>query len=116
MTTTFINIVKLRGFLGRDAEAPTSDIVSRYSYGVLALCIDAGSWNKTENVWVPQTVWHRLICIGPYFCGYTRGLKQGDHLEIKGELCASESGSSVRVLQIRRLEDPQIGADDSDDG
>jgi hypothetical protein len=113
--TAFVNIVKLRGYLGKDAEVPSSDIVSRYSYGVLSLCIDSGSWNEVENVWTPQTVHHHLICIGPYFCGQTRGLEQGDHIEIDGELCASETGSHVRVLRICRLDRP-VGSDEPDDG
>jgi hypothetical protein len=114
--TPFKNSVKLRGFLGEDAAAPSSDIISRYSYGSLTLCIDAGLWNKVENLWVPRTIFLPLICIGPYFCGYTRGLKRGDHVEVEGELCASESGTHVRVLQLNRIERPLSDPDDSDDG
>jgi len=101
--TSFENTVRLRGYLTEDAEAPTSDFVSRYSYGVLVVCTDPDSWNPAENVSTSQTVHHRLICIGPYLRGETQGLKRGDHIEIEGEICASETGSQVRVLHVCKL-------------
>jgi len=53
--------------------------------------------------------------MGPYFCGFTRGMKRGDYVERDGELRASESGSEVHALSIRRLECPSVGVDAGED-
>jgi hypothetical protein len=53
--------------------------------------------------------------MGPYFCGFTRGMKRGDYVEIDGELRASESGSAVHALSISRLECPPVGVDEGEE-
>ena len=119
----FKNTVALRGFLGKDAEVPTSNHIQPDSYAVLTLCIESGVWNKAANKWIPQTARHTVICPGPYFCGFTRGMEQGEYLEVEGELridLVVDSAAPknphqecrVYATQIRRLEVPAIGVDE----
>ncbi len=119
----FRNTVTLRGFLGRNAEVPTSDGIKFDSYAVLTLCVESGTWNKAANEWVPRTAYHRIVCPGPYFCGFTRGMEQGDYLEIEGELridLVVDSAAPknphqecrVYATQIRRLEIPALGVEE----
>jgi hypothetical protein len=115
MTTLFANTVTLRGFLGKDAEVPDSSIVTWHSYAVLTLCTGSGTWNKAANEFIPRTDMHWIICSGPYFCGLTRGMKQGDYIEVEGELRGTNAGSSIQALQIRRLEYPPVGVEESND-
>ena len=123
----FKNSVSLRGFLAGDAEVPTSDHIRDDSYAVLTLCIESGVWDKARNKWIPQTARHTVICPGPYFCGFTRGMKQGAYIEVEGELRSTlvEEGTTLRnslhaymvhALTIRRLEIPTIGVDESTEG
>jgi hypothetical protein len=42
-------------------------------------------------------------------------MKRGDYVEIDGELRASESGSAVHALSIRRLECPPVGVDEGEE-
>lgn len=115
MTTLFQNAVTLRGFLGKDAEVPDSSIVTWHSYAILTLCTGSGIWNKAANEFIPRTDTHWIICSGPYFCGLTRGMKQGDYIEVEGELRGTNAGSSIQALQIRRLEYPPVGVEESND-
>ncbi len=127
----FRNTVTLRGFLGSDAEVPTSDHVRHDSFAVLVLGIASGTWKKQTCEWIPRTEWHRVICPGPFLCGFTRGMRQGDYVEITGELHRSnydrtitiaaerfpvtQSTYEVHALQVSRLEYPAIGVDEGDD-
>ena len=113
--TLFENTVTLRGFLGSDAEVPTSDGIRRDSFAVLTVCVPTGTWKKQTSEWGSTTERHRVFCMGPYFCGFTRGMKRGDYVEIDGELRVSESGSEVHALSIRRLECPPVGVDEDEE-
>ncbi len=93
----FENTVKLRGFLGKDAEAPSSDRIQEDSFGVLLLATVSGLWDLGNNQWNPRTDWHRIICPGPFFCGMVRGMRRGDYLEIEGELRKQEQSTTVVV-------------------
>ena len=121
----FKNSVTLRGFLSKNAEVPSSDHIRRDSFAVLTLSIDSGVWNKAANQWIPHTARHTVICPGPYFCGFTRGMKQGDYVEVEGELRSTllEEGTTLRnslhayvvhAHTIRRLEVPALGVDEGD--
>lgn len=127
----FKNVVTLRGFLARNAEVPTSDHIRRDSFAVLVLGIASGTWKTQTCEWIPRIEWHRVICPGPFLCGFTRGLKQGAYIEVTGELHRSDYDRSVTVagerfpvtqstyevhaLEIRRLEVPSIGVDEGED-
>lgn len=126
----FENTVKLRGFLGKDAEAPTSDHIREDSVAVLLLATVSGVWDLGNNAWNPRTDWHRVICPGPFFCGMVRGMRRGDYLEVEGELrnqdeprtvvVAGESHSvskttdNVYAIHIQRLERPDALVDFGD--
>ncbi len=121
------NHVILRGFLSKDAEVPTSSHIQRDSYAVLTLSIESGTWKKAANEWIPQTARHTVICPGPFFCGFMRGMQQGEYVEIVGELRSTllEEGTTLRnslhaylvhATQICRLEIPPVGVDEGEDG
>lgn len=130
--TIFENTVKLRGFLGKDAEAPSSDHIQMDSVAVLLLATVAGTWDLSANAWTPRTDWHRVVCPGPYFCGMVRGMRHGDYLEVEGELRAQEQDRIVAVAgerfplkkgtyavhatRIQRLDRPDALVDAGEDG
>ena len=129
--TSFKNSVKLRGFLGKDAETP-SDHIEADSFAVLLLATIAGTWDIATNEWTPHTDWHRIICPGPWFCGFTRDMRRGDYLEVEGDLRALEQERGVIVAgerfsvkhttyavhatHIRKLEPPLVVVDTGEDG
>ena len=130
--TLFTNIVTLRGFLGKNAEAPPSDGITEDAYAVLLLATVSGRWDLSTNEWTPRTDWHRIICPGPFFCGMVRGMRRGDYLEIEGELrsqdqprtvvVAGESHSvskanyAVHAIRIQKLDRPEALVDFGEDG
>lgn len=132
MTTLFENTVKLRGFLGNDAQAPSSDRITEDAFAVLTLATVSGIWDLSTNEWTPRTDWHRIICPGPFFCGMVRGMRRGDYLEVEGELRALEqergvvvSGErfpvkhatyAVHAIRIQRLDRPEALVDFGEDG
>jgi hypothetical protein len=127
----FTNTVTLRGFLGENAEAPPSDRITEQAYAALTLATVAGTWDLSTNQWTPRTDWHRIICPGPFFCGFTRGMRRGDYLEIEGELRALEQKRDVIIagerfpvsrttyavyaIRIQRLERPDALVDFGED-
>ena len=129
--TLFSNTVTLRGFLGKNAEAPPSDDFTGDAYAVLLLATVSGRWDLSTNEWTPRTDWHRIICPGPFFCGMVRGMRRGDYLEVEGELrsqdqprmvvLASESHSvsktnyAVHAVRIQRLDRPDALVDFGED-
>jgi hypothetical protein len=124
----FENTLKLRGFLAKDAEAPVGDIKPD-THAVLFLATVSGTWDVVTSVWTPSTNVHRVVCPGPYFCGFTRGMKQGDYVEVEGELYIRDPERpvvvegerftvkryvcEVRALKVRRLERPSAVVDAS---
>jgi acetamidase/formamidase len=97
----FENTVKVRGFLGENAEAPSSDHIQNDSFAVLLLATVSGVWDLGANEWHSRTDWHRIICPGPFFCGMVRGMRRGDYLEVEGELRALEQERGVVVAGER---------------
>jgi hypothetical protein len=109
--------------LVKDAEVPAANM-EMDSFAVLLLATMSGTWNIGFSEWIPRTTCRRVVCPGPYFCGFTRDMKRGDYLEIKGELyvydyerpvvvegeaCRSESQSThpIRRVQKRLRGDPR---------
>lgn len=130
--TLFKNSVTLRGFLGKDAEVPSSEHISGESVAVLMLATVSGVWDLGNNEWHPRTDWHRIVCPGPYFCGFLRGMRRGDYLEVEGELRVRQEVRALTVagepfpvqygtyalhaLRIARLERPDALVDFGEDG
>ena len=131
MTPLFENTVTLRGFLGSNAEVPPSEGIAEDAFAVLLLATMSGTWDVATNQWTPRTDWHRIICVGPWFCGFTRGMRRGEYLEIEGELRAFEEDRTVVVvgkrypakhasyavhaIRIQRLERPLVVVDTGED-
>lgn len=129
----FENTVKLRGFLGKDAETPPSSNIQEDSFGVLLLATVSGIWDLGGNQWNPRTDWHRVICQGPFFCGMVRGMRRGDYLEVECELrnqseprrvvvageshMVNKATDTLYAIRIQRLDRPDALVDygDSDD-
>ena len=130
--TLFTNIVTLRGFLGKNAEAPPSDGITEDAYAVLLLATGSGIWDLSTNEWTPRTDWHRIICPGPFFCGMVRGMRRGNYLEVEGELrnqeqprtvvvagephSVSKAVYAVHAIRIQRLDRPDALVDFGEDG
>jgi hypothetical protein len=129
--TLFENTVKLRGFLVKDSASPPSDGITEDAFAVLFLATMSGTWNIASSEWIPHTICHRIVCPGPYFCGFTRGMRRGEYLEVEGELyvydyerpvvvegerfTAERFTCEVRALQVRRLERPPMLVDTGED-
>jgi hypothetical protein len=132
MNALFTNAVTLRGFLAKDAESPSSDHIQNDSFAVLPLATVSGVWDLGASEWHPRTDWHRVICLGPFFCGMVRGMRRGDYLEIEGELRVQEQNRTVIVagekfpmkhgsyavhaIRITRLDRPDALVDYGEDG
>jgi hypothetical protein len=91
----FKNTVTLRGFLAANAEVPAGSLED--SFAVLTLATAGGTWDLSMNQWTSRPDWHRVICPGPYFCGFVRGMRRGDYLEVKGELRSQDQPRTVVV-------------------
>lgn len=130
--TLFENTLKLRGFLGKDAEVPSSGGITDDACAVLYLATMSGTWDITTNEWTPHITTHRIVCPGPWFCGFTRSMRRGDYVEVEGELyvddyerpvvVAGERFSAkryvceIRALHVRKLERPLVVVDSGEDG
>jgi single-stranded DNA-binding protein len=92
----FQNTVALRGFLGQDVETPEAS-----SFVTLLLATTSGMWDVATNEWKSRVDWHRVICPGPYFRGFTRGMRRGDYLAVEGELRSLEQERSIVIAGER---------------
>ena len=131
MNTLFENSVTLRGFLIRNAEVPPSDGITEDAHAVLFLATMSGTWDIATNQWTPHITSHRIVCPGPWFCGFTRGMRRGDYIEVEGELyvhdyerpvvvegerfSAKRYVCEVRAVQVRKLERPLVVVDTGED-
>jgi hypothetical protein len=110
----FENTVKLRGFVGDDVKTPSSDNLSEDSYVVLTICLESGVWWLPKNKWLPETGSYQIVCRGPYFCGFLRGMKQGSYVEVDAYLHIaayeflnhSKPIYEIRAIAVHRLELP----------
>ncbi|HEY0163735.1 MAG TPA: hypothetical protein VGB69_13725 [Edaphobacter sp.] len=128
----FENSVKLRGFLAEDAKVPSSDGITEDAFSVLSLALMSGTWDIATNEWNPRVTIHRIVCPGPWFCGFTRGMRRGDYIEVEGELyihdydrpvivegerfTAKRYVSEIRAIRVHKLERPLLVVDTGDDG
>lgn len=98
--------VKLRGSLGRDAEVPTSGAVNDDSCAVLALLIESIVSDKPTGLQIARRLLIPIACPGSHFCGVNRDMKEGDSIEVEGELHRCEcDGPAIwtrepRVMRI----------------
>ena len=131
MISLFQNSVTLRGFLAEDAKVPLSTGITEDAFAVLLLALMSGTWDVATNQWTPRITTHRVVCPGPWFCGFTRGMKRGDYVEVGGELYMHDSERpvvvegerfsakryfcEVRAIQVRKLDRPLLVVDTGED-
>jgi hypothetical protein len=132
MTAVFENSLKLRGFLTTDAEVPSSDGITEDAFAVLSLATMSGTWNIATNEWTSRITSHRIVCPGPWFCGFTRGMRRGEYLEVEAKLRTQEyvrivvvagerfpvkhDSYEVQATRIQRLERPLVVVYTGEDG
>lgn len=120
----FRNSLKLRGFLGKDAEEPQLTRTDKVPYIVLTVCMDDGFWWRPANEWLSHGGWFRVICPSAAFCDSLKEMKQGDYVEIRGQLIIHHYAEvnlnhpvyEVHALRVRRLKIPAVGVVEDYDG
>jgi single-strand DNA-binding protein len=114
------NNLKLRGYLGKDAENIATK--QQRTFTILSLATKSGYKDKQTGQWVNHTEWHRIVAFGKP-ADYAKGLKKGDYVEIEGELRSTEydaqvgdgkkkttvkrRGWEVRASIVRKLAQPE---------
>ena len=88
----YTNEIKLKGYLGKDAENVTTK--QQRTFTVLSLATKSGYKDKRTNEWVNHTEWHRIVAFGTP-AGYAKDLKKGDYVEVVGELRSTEYDAEV---------------------
>ncbi len=104
--------VKLRGNLGRDAEVSISGTANDDCV-VLALLIESITSDKPTGLQIARTLQVPVVCSGPDFCGVHSGMKEGDSIEVEGELRLCEEDGPVvwsRKPRVMRIGGPKIRA------
>jgi len=86
------NNIKLKGFLGKDAENFATR--QQRTFTVLSLATKSGYKDKQTNEWVNRTEWHRIVAFAKP-AEYARNLKKGDYVEVEGELRSTEYDAEV---------------------
>jgi single-strand DNA-binding protein len=77
------NEIKLKGFVGKDAESFATK--NQTQLVVFSLATKSGYKNKQSGEWVNHTEWHRVVAFGKP-AEYAKGLKKGDYVEVVGEM------------------------------
>jgi single-strand DNA-binding protein len=86
------NNIKLKGFIGKDAENFATK--QQKTFTVLSLATKSGYKDKQTQQWVNHTEWHRIVAFGKP-ADYAKDLKKGDYVEIEGELRSTEFDAEV---------------------
>jgi single-strand DNA-binding protein len=120
------NEIKLKGFLGKDAENIATK--QQKTFTVLSVATKSGYKDKQKNEWVNHTEWHRVVAFGQP-AEYARNLKKGDYVEVKGELRSTEyekevgdskkkvkvtfRDKEVRASIVKKLEQPKSSREEN---
>lgn len=86
------NTIKLKGFVGKDAERKSTGNGSTLT--TFSLATKSSYKDKRSSEWISRTEWHRVVCFAAP-AEQARSLKKGDYVEIEGELRSSEFDSEV---------------------
>ena len=86
------NNIKLKGYIGKDAENFATK--QQKTFTVLSLATKSGYKDKQTNQWVNRTEWHRIVAFGKP-ADYAKVLKKGDYVEVEGELRSTEYDAEV---------------------
>jgi single-strand DNA-binding protein len=81
------NNVKLKGYVGKDAESYATK--QQKIFAVFSLAVKHGYKDKQTDQWVNHTEWPRIVAFGKP-SDIAKYLKKGDYVEIEGELRSSE--------------------------
>lgn len=116
------NNVKLKGYIGKDAQSFATR--QQNTFVVLSLATKSGYKDKQTNQWVNHTEWHRIVAFGKA-ADYAKNLKKGDYVEIEGGLRSSEydaevgegkkkttvkrRGWEIRASIVKKLAPPAVG-------
>ena len=112
--------IKLRGYVGRDVE------VSSEPYVVLALLMESAISDNPTRLRVARTTQVPVVCCAPDYSGTHSHMKEGDYIEVEGELCLCEedgpvvwcrdprvmrvAGIKVRATHVREVNTPEASA------
>ncbi len=88
------NTIRLKGFLGQDAESKQSG--DNNPIIILSLATKSSYKDKQKDEWISRTEWHRIVCFAKA-AEYAKGMKKGDYVEVKGMLRSSEYEAEVTV-------------------
>jgi single-strand DNA-binding protein len=83
----YTNDVKLKGYIGRDAESFATK--NQTTLVRFPLAVKSGYKDKQIQQWVNRTEWPRIVAFGKP-ADYAKDLKKGDYVEIVGELHSTE--------------------------
>lgn len=86
------NSVRLKGFLGKDAQTKAS--ARGKNFTVLSLATKTSYKDKNTDEWVSHTEWHRIVCFNKP-AEFARDLCKGDYVEVEGDLRSSEFDGAV---------------------
>jgi single-strand DNA-binding protein len=81
------NNVKLKGYVGKDAESYATK--NQTTFVVFSLAVKNGYKNRQTNEWVNRTEWPRIVAFGKP-ADIAKNLKKGDYVEVEGELQSTE--------------------------
>ena len=81
------NNVKLKGFVGKNAEIYATK--QQQTFAVFSLAVKNGYKNRQTNQWVNHTEWPRIVAFGKP-ADHAKPLKKGDYVEVEGELRSTE--------------------------
>ena len=81
------NNVKLKGYIGKDAESFATK--NQTTFVVFSLAVKNGYKDRQTNEWVNRTEWPRVVAFGKP-ADHAKPLKKGDYVEIAGELRSTE--------------------------
>jgi single-strand DNA-binding protein len=81
--TLYENEIKLKGYVGKDAESSATK--NQTIRVVFSLATKSGYKDKHKDEWVNRTEWHRVVAFGKP-ADFAKGLKKGDYVEVVGEM------------------------------
>ena len=81
------NNVKLKGYIGKDAESFATK--NQTTFVVFSLAVKNGYKDRQTNEWVNRTEWPRIVAFGKP-ADIAKTLKKGDYVEVEGELQSTE--------------------------
>ena len=95
------NNIRLKGFVGKDAESKSTAAGNLFT--VFSLATQSSYYDKQNTEWISTTEWHHIVAFGKV-AEFAKPLAKGDYVEVTGELRSSEyesDGKKLRRWEIR---------------